>query len=151
MILYISKHAKKKVSSNIRAEVIKKTRELLSVMMADAIRIMIHRIAVCFQNEALLPAIDETFSTKNSLSQRLVLQDLSFNLLKRPDVESALAFKNGLERKNEYFARTILQSIVAQYLRYNHCIRETRQRLCSGFGFSDNRVLVERQKNRGIL
>lgn len=120
-------------------------------MMAGATRGMIHKIAACFQNEALLPAIHETFSAADSLSQGLILQDLNFNLLKRPDVESVLAFKDELERNNEYFARTILQSIVAQYLRYNHCKRETRQRLCAGFQFSDDRVFVERQKALDLL
>ena len=108
LILYISEQAKKKVNPLIRAEVIKKTREFLSVMMAGATRGMIHKIAACFQNEALLPAICEAFSVKNSLSQELILQDLNFNLLKRLDVESVLAFKDRLERNNEHFARTIL-------------------------------------------
>lgn len=151
LILYISEQAKKKVNPNIRAEVVQKTREFLSVMMAGATRGMIHKIATCFQNEALLPAIHETFSVKNSLSQELILQDLNFNLLKRPDVESVLIFKKGLERNNEHFPRTILQSIVAQYLRHNHCSRETRQRLCAGFQFADDRVFVERQKSRELL
>ena len=120
LILYISEQAKKKVNPNIRAEVVQKTRDFLSVMMAGATRGMIHKIATCFQNEALLPAIRETFSSKSSLSQELILQDLNFNLLKRPDVESVLTFKNRLERNNEHFPRTILQSIVAQYLLNNH-------------------------------
>ncbi len=151
LIFSVSEQAKKKVNPNIPAEVIQKTREFLSVMMARATRGMIHKIAACFQNEALLPAIHEIFSDKNSLSQDLVLQDLNFNLLKRPDVESVLALKNKLERNNEHFARTILRSIVAQYLRYNHCNRETRQKLCAGFQFSDDRVFLEKQKNLELL
>lgn len=151
LIHYVSEQAKRKVNPNIPAEVIQKTRDFLSVLMASTTRGMIHKIATCFQNEALLPAIRETFASKESLSQELILQDLYCNLLKRPDVESVLMLKNRLEKNNEHFPQTILQSIVAQYLRHNHCSHETRQKLCAGFHFANDRILVEQHKNRELL
>lgn len=151
LILFISEKAKGKVNPEVQTEVVEKTREMLSCLMAGTAKAMINKIAACYNNDALLPAIKETFSTTDLLSQELVLQELKFNMLRKPDVEGVITLNNSLERRKAQFGQTILRSIVAHYLRYNHCSHDTRQKLCSNFELQDNFYFIERKKLESTL
>ena len=132
-------------------EIIQASQTLFYWIVAGMTCGMIHKISRSLYNDALLVAVQETFSVSSSLSQKLILADLQFNVLKKPNISEVIKLSSEFkEGKSTQFAGTVLRSIVSDYLRHNKCGHNMRAQLCSHFGLSDKRALIEGSKNRDL-
>ncbi len=145
LIRFLAEKAKGKNKSLLQPEVEQRTMEMLICLFAGAARGMISKIAFSLNNESLLPAIDEAFSKNPCSSQQLADCDLRVNMLKRFSVDGVISWYEKLRQNKEWLIATILRSIVAYYLRYNHCSIETRKKLCSAFSFKYDDILIARE------
>ena len=145
LIRFLAEKAKEKNESSLQPEVAQKTMEMLICLFAGAARGMISKIAFCLNCESLLPAIDEAFAKKPCSSQKLADCDLRLNKLRKFTVDSVVNWYDKLRQDREWLTSTILRSIVAYFLRYNHCSTETRKKLCSVFEFKYDDVFIARE------
>ena len=145
LIRFLAERARGKKASLLQPEVEQRTMEMLICLFAGAALSMISKIAFCLNNESLLPAIDEAFSKHPCSSQQLADCDLRVNKLKKFSVEDVIGWNGRLHRDKDWLTSTILRSIVAYYLRYNHCSTETRKKLCSEFKFQYDDSFVARE------
>jgi len=147
LIKYIIEKVKDKSTLKTSYDVILITKNIFSGIIAKMTRGMINNIAICLSNEALLYVIQETFNNSDSISQKLIMQELKFNVLKKPNVNEVIEFANELEKgKNTDFAAIILRSIVANYLSYNRCGHKIREQLCAKFELSSQNLFIESNK-----
>ena len=145
LIRFLAEKARGKNESSLQTEVEQRTMEMLICLFAGAARGMISKIAFSLNNESLLPAIDEAFSKNPCSSQRLADCDLRLNKLRKFSVDGVINWHGKLRQDREWLTATILSSIVAYYLRYNHCSTETRKRLCSEFAFKYDDIFIARE------
>lgn len=146
-IEFIIDKVKEKNDMDKRDVIIRKAQELLSGLIAGMVRGVVNKIAFSMSHKSLLRAVEVTFSKTNSVSQKIILEDLKFNVLKKPDVDEVSTLYNQLCRNtNTRFASVILKSIIAQYLQHNECGYKMRNQLCSIFDLSSEKYLVENVK-----
>ena len=148
LIRFLAEKAKGKKESSLQPEVAQKTMEMLICLFAGAARVMISKIAFSLDNESLLPAIEEAFSQNPCSSQQLADCDLRLNKLRKFSVDDVINWYDKLRQEKEWLTSTILRSIVAYFLRYNHCSTETRKKLCSAFSFKYEDVLITREQQK---
>ncbi len=150
-IEYVIEYVKDKKHISDTNEIIQVSQTIFSWLIAGMTCAMIRKISVCLCNESLLIAVEETFDLSSSISQKLVLADLRFNLLKRPNVEEARQLADEFEKSNAtHFAGVVLRSIVSDYLKHNKCGYVIRAKLCERFKLSDKMALIEGTKNRDL-
>lgn len=147
-IAYVIDYIREKKQLKESREIIHAAREMFAWLVAGMACGMIRKISSSLCNESLLVAVMEAFSTSTSISHKLILQDLHFNLLKKPNIEEAYQLAVELEKnRNTLFARAVLRSIVADYLTYNRCGYNVRAQLCARFGLSDKKALIEERRH----
>lgn len=129
-----------------RDEVAKATRYFLTMLISGMVRGMVNMVAGSLNSSLLLLAATEALTKENSISARLVLQELKLNYLKKPAYEELERFNNDLEKANNKFAQFVLSRIAANYLRYNICDYKLRSKMCALFKFSEKKVFVRNQK-----
>ena len=129
-----------------RDEVAKATRRILTMLISGMVRGMVNMVAGSLNSPLLLLAATEALTKENSISARLVLQELKLNYLKMPVYEELERFNNELERTNNKFAQFVLSRIAAHYLRYNICDYKLRSKMCALFEFSEKKVFMKNQK-----
>lgn len=116
------------------------------MLLSGMVRGMINMVAQSLNSKHLLLAAREALEKEDSISARLVLADLKINCLKIPDYQEIALLKEQFDRSNERFASSILSSIVGYYLSYNKCDYKFRAKLCSLFGFSEKKTMLETSK-----
>ncbi len=122
--------------------------DYLAVLIGDIVRSTISRIGQCLNADHLLCAVDEVFNPeKNIISQQLVRQELKCNCLNKLSFTELCKLQKYLKEQKNDFASIILTSIVSNYLCYNNCGTHMRNKLCSQFNLSSNRMFIEVQKN----
>lgn len=129
-----------------RDEVAKATRYVLTMLISGMVRGMVNMVASSLNSALLLPAATEALTKEDSISARLVIQELKLNYLKAPDYEELERFNTDLERANNKFAQFVLSRIAAHYLRYNICDYKLRNKMCALFKFSEKKVFVRNQR-----
>lgn len=142
-IAHIIKTIENQEKSDTLTELIIKVQTAFSWMMANLTYSMIKKTAACLCNESLLLAVEETFAESPTISEKLIIEDLRFNLLRKPNVNEVIQLADEFQKKSETsFAYTILRSIIAQYLMLNKCGYSVRARLCERFDLSDKKALI---------
>lgn len=137
---------KKKISDN--QEIIRISQTVFSWLVAEMTCGMIRKISTSLCNDALLIAVQETFTLSSSISQKLILADLQFNLLKKPNIREVLQLADEFDKgKSTQFAGSVLRSIVSDYLKHNRCGHSMRDQLCNRFKLSEKNALIEGAKN----
>lgn len=129
-----------------RDEVAKVTRYVLTTLISGMVRGMINMVASSINSALLLPAATEALAKENSISARLVIQELKLNYLKMPAFDEIERLNNDLEKANNKFAQFVLSRIAAHYLRYNICDFRLRSKMCALFKFSEKREFMRNQK-----
>ena len=129
-----------------RDEVARATRYVLTMLISGMVRGMVNMVASSLNSPLLLPAATEALTKENSVSARLVIQELKLNYLKSPDYEELERLNNDLSRANDKFAQFVLSKIAAHYLRYNICDYKLRNKMCTLFKFSDKKAFVMSQR-----
>lgn len=129
-----------------RDEVAKATRYVLTMLISGMIRGMVNMVASSLNSPLLLPAAIEALTKEDSISARLVIQELKLNYLKTPDYEELERLNNDLLKANNKFAQFVLSRIAAHYLRYNICNYKLRNKMCALFEFSEKKVFVRSQR-----
>lgn len=147
-VKYVVEYVKdKKQASNTR-EIIQISQTIFSWIVAEMTCVMIRKISKSLCNEALLVAVQETFALSSSISQNLILIDLQFNILKKPNINEALRLADEFDKKESTrFAKTVLRLIISDYLKYNKCGHSIRAKLCSHFNLSDKENLIDNSDN----
>lgn len=148
---YVVEYVKGKKKNSDTQEIIQVSQTFFAGIVAGMTCGMIRKISTSLSNDALLIAVQETFASSSSISQKLMLADLQFNILKKPNIHEVLQLADEFDKgKSTQFAGYVLRSIVSDYLTYNRCGHSIRTELCNRFKLSDKRVLIERAKNRDL-
>jgi hypothetical protein len=150
LILFLIEKAKEENMNYSRGEIADRTRTFLSVIYATITRGVIYRIASSLRSDYLLPALTETFEKDDSISKKLILQEIKFNYLRTPNISEAIRILDEISSMNATFALSILQSTVGNYLIYNMCDNKTREKLSDTFNFDKRKALVEFEKQKKI-
>lgn len=129
-----------------REDIVSATKKFLSMLLSGMVRGMINMVAQSLNSKHLLYAAKEALEKDDSISSKLVLAELKTNCLRTPDYQEIASLKDQLDRSNEHFASSILSSIVGYYLNYNRCDYRFRAKLCSLFGFSEKKTMIETSK-----
>jgi GTPase SAR1 family protein len=142
-ISYVMDYVKDKKHIKDEHEFIKVSQNIFSWLITNMTCVMIRKISTSLCNEALLFVVDETFSKSSSISQKLILMDLKYNLLKKPNITETFQLAGEFKKnKTTRLAEYVLRSIIVDYLIHNKCGHEIRAKLCSRFNLSDKKVLV---------
>lgn len=147
LISFLIEKAKENKKNYSHEQIVVVTKGFLSMLLAGMVRGMINKVAISMSSEFLLPAVVESFKNHNTISERLILQEIKFNCLLSPDVNEVFRLYDEIEKTNNQFALCILKSIVSHYLRYNKCDFRSRAKICSKFGFIDEKILLEASIN----
>ena len=148
---YVVNYVKDKKNTSDTIELVNFSQIFISWLVAGLTYGMIRKISTALCSEALLMVIQETFSLSSSLSQKLILQDLQFNVMKKPNFREAIQLYNEFEKsKSTYFAGEILRLIVYEYLTYNSCGYKMRAQLCEHFNLSLKQILIDDIRNSDI-
>lgn len=146
---YVVGYVKDKKNISDTTKLFKVSQTIFSWLVAGLTYGMIRKISSSLCSETLLMAVQETFALSKSISQKLILQDLKFNVLKNPNFREALQLSVEFEKsKSTYFAGEILRLIVYEYLTYNTCGHNMRTQLCSRFKLSVKQIIIEDVRNR---
>lgn len=148
LITHIVEKVKDKENEAQKEEIITKTQEIFSSLIAGMVCGMISKVAISLNNQNLLIAIEDAFNVQSSISQKLIMQELKFNVLRKPNFNEAIALYTEIDDRKLDFASTVLRSIVAYYLRYNRCEYKMRNKICSKLGLSSRSLLIESSKNQ---
>lgn len=150
LIAHIVEKVKDKENEAQKEEIISKTQEIFSSLIAGMVCGMISKVAASLNNENLLIAIEDAFNGQPSISQKLIMQELKFNVLRKPNFNEAISLYTDINDNNLDFASTVLRLIVAYYLRYNRCEFTMRNRICSKLGLSSRKFLIENSTNQNL-
>lgn len=142
LVSFVLERAIKKDPNIRRDEIAKKTRQLVTILISGMVRGMISQVAISLNSCYLFPAVQNALSSENSISERLILQELKLNCLNIPDYNEIYRLKDELEKDKNQFALCILSSIIANYLKYNKCDYRLRSKLCSLFNFSEKKAYL---------
>jgi len=146
---YLVDYVKDKKNIRDPQEIVRAVENAFSWLVAGMTCGMVRKISALLNNDALLIAVQETFSLSSSISQKLVLVDLQLNILKKPNFNEIKRLADEFEKsRSTQFANSVLRSMVAEYLKYNKCGYEMRSQLCDRFKLSDKIALIEGSKNR---
>lgn len=129
-----------------REDVVAATKKFINMMLSGMVRGMINMVASSLNSRHLLCAAKEALEKENSISSKLIFMELKVNCLKIPDYQEIALLKNQLDQSSERFASSILSSIIGYYLSYNKCDYRFRAKLCSLFGFSEKKTMLETSK-----
>lgn len=133
-----------------RDEVARVTRYVLTMLISSMVRGMINMVASSLNSPLLLLAATEALAKENTISARLVIQELKLNYLKTPDYEELEKLNNELVKANNKFAQFVLSRIAAHYLRYNICDFKLRNRMCALFEFSEKKAFIMNQRTLSL-
>ncbi|HYE08638.1 MAG TPA: hypothetical protein VEF53_00510, partial [Patescibacteria group bacterium] len=148
---YVVEYVKDKKHIRDTQEIIQASQTIFSWIVAGMTCGMIRKISTSLGNDALLIAVQETFALSSSISQKLILADLQFNLLKKPNIREVLQLADEFDKgKSTQFAGSVLRSIVSDYLKHNRCGSSIRAQLCNRFKLSDKMALIEGAKNHDL-
>lgn len=147
LISFLIEKAKDDKKNYSHEQIAGATKGFLSMLIAGMVRGMINKVAMSMSSEYLLPAVTESFEEHNTISEKLILQEIRYNCLRSPDVTESFKLYDELEKTNNQFALSILKSIVSHYLKYNRCDFRSRAKICSKFGFKDEKIFLEASIN----
>ncbi len=132
-----------------RDQIIREIKNFITMLLSSMIRAMVKKIAFSLNSEYLLPATTETFEKTNLISTKLILQELKMNCLNSFSLSELKALDADLSKKNE-FARFILKSIVANYLKFNVCDYKMREKLCDEFELDKKNTFIASSKEKAL-
>ena len=130
-----------------REDIVTTVKSIINLMLSEMVQAIIHMIANSLNSKYLLPVSKEALEKDPSLSSKLVLADLKINCLKSINYQDISALKDQLDGSNQYFASSILKSIVAHYLNFNRCDYKLRSKLCDLFNFSLKQTMLKTTKS----
>lgn len=145
---YVVNFVKDKKQLSDHKEIIEASQTIFSFLVAQMSCGMIRKISKSLCSEASFIAVQETFTLSSSISKKLILADLQFNLLKKPNIHEVLMLADEFEKsKTTQFAGCALRLIVSDYLKFNKCGSSLRAQLCSRFNLPDKTILLECAKS----
>ena len=127
-------------------EVILYVKQFFSLLLSGVTLAMIRRIGYSLSSEHLLPACNDALNPEGSISGKLVIMVIQFSYLRKPLITEAINYYKYLRKNKLDFAAAILRSLVANYLLYNECGYDTRDRLCSEFGLEKTMLITEQKR-----
>ena len=130
-----------------RDQLIVEIKKFFTIILSSTIRGMISKIAISLNSEFLLPATTETFEESNKISSKLILAELKMNCLNKFSLNDLKKLDSELS-KNDEFARSILKSIVANYLKFNDCNYRMREKLCDQFELDKKNTFISSTKEK---
>ncbi len=144
----IAEEAKKRARAISRDQVVYATHKFLVLLLSRAVRGMINKIAASMNSRFLLPVAQDVFSSSDSISAKLVLQELRINCLKDFSPKEVVSLYDDLLKRKELLACGVLRASVAHYLNYNTCDFKLRAQLCEKFDLSNRAVFLSVQKKK---
>lgn len=146
----VIERAKEDNKNYSRDKIVRATRKFVTMLISGMVSGMVHMVASTMNSPFFLVAATEALANENTISSRLVLQELKMNHLKRPDVDALEKLNNELLKSNNRFAQFVLTNSVSNYLRYNQCDYKVRSRLCQTFKLSEKKSYLLSQKTLSI-
>lgn len=144
----IAVEAKRRERAISRDQVVHATHKFLVLLLSNAVRGMINKIAASMNSRFLLPVAQDVFSSDSSISAKLVLQELRINCLKDFSPKEVTSLYDDLLKNKELLACGVLRASVAHYLNYNTCDFKLRAKLCEKFDLSSRAAFLSAQEKK---
>lgn len=146
IITMLAEYARERDANAQLDEIISYVKMIFARMLSIITGGLIQRIAHLIGSEHLDIVNEETLAHSNSISGKLILFEIAFNKLNSPHYSEAIDEYKELKKRKLLFAASILQGIVATYLKYHKCKTETRDRVCSEMGLSKKDIIVSNMR-----
>lgn len=130
-------------------ELVYEIKKFITMMLSSMIRAIVKKIAISLNSEYLLIATTDTFQEKNTISTKLILQELKMNCLNSFSLSELKSLNTELSKTND-FARYILRSTVANYLKFNDCEYRLREKLCDEFELDKKCTFISSEKEKAL-